>query len=98
MLALPAVSVDDRIPPAPPRRPRRQGAQIWLLVVEHHLRLVLGDREQQLLLAVREIMEQLAFGSLGARANVVERGDGDAALADLGGGAFDDALPSRLSL
>src|SRR3979411_992518 len=69
-----------------------------LLVVEHHLRLVLGDREQQLLLAVRAIVKQLAFGGLGARANVVERGDRDTALADLGGGALDDALSCGLAL
>src|SRR4051812_39884780 len=43
-------------------------------------------------------MKQLAFRGLGARANVVEGGDGDTAFADLGGGALDDALPRRLAL
>src|SRR4051794_11292794 len=43
-------------------------------------------------------MKQLAFRGLGARANVVEGGDGDTAFADLGSGALDDALPRRLAL
>ncbi len=45
VLALPAVPVDHGIAPPLPRRPRRQRAQIRLLVVQHHLGLVLGDSE-----------------------------------------------------
>jgi hypothetical protein len=97
-LALSSVPVDHGVAPPLPGRPRSQRAQIWLLVVEDYLGLVLGDREQQLLFAIREIMKKLAFGRLGARADVVECGDRDTAFAYLGGGALNDALSCRLAL
>jgi hypothetical protein len=66
VLALPPVAVYDHVAPPLPRRPRRQRAQVRLLIVKHRLRFLLGDCKEQLFFAVGEVMEQLALGRLGA--------------------------------
>ena len=94
---LPAALVvrDDRVAPALPRRPRRQPAQLRLLDLQDLGGFVLRHRQQELFLALREVVEELALAGARPRPDVVEGRDGDAALADLRRGAFDDPLPRR---
>ena len=74
-------------------------ADRWrLLVGKHQRRLVLGYSQQQLLLAAREVVEQLTLGGLSARPHVVEGGHDHTAGPDLSGGAHDDPLSGRAPL
>ena len=63
------------------------------MIVEHTIGLVLRDCEQELLLSAGKVVEKLALAGPGAVTDVVERGARDTANPDLGGRAFDDAMP-----
>ena len=86
-------AVDDGVAPALPGRPGSEFTQVGLLIGQHPLGLMLGHREQQLLLAAGEVVKQLTLGGLGARPDVIEGGRRYPAGANLGGGALDDPPP-----
>lgn len=76
-------------------RPGGEVAELGPLVGEHLVGLVPGDRQEQLLLALREVVEELALARAGPAADVVERRGEDAVLAYLRRRALDDPLPGR---
>jgi hypothetical protein len=57
-----------------------------------------SDRQQQLLLATRKVVEQLALAGLRARPDIVERRYCHAAGTNLSGSALDDALSRSAAL
>ena len=76
--ALGVVDFDDPAPPRLPFPPGGQVAELRLLFGQYLVGFVLGDGEQQVGLAVGEVVEQLALAGRGGGSDVVEADVGDA--------------------
>src|SRR4029077_14330100 len=87
------VTGHDGVPPAIPRGPGGEAAEVRLLVVEDALRLVPRGLKQQFLLARREVVEDLALARAGDGPDVVQRRLAREVAAQVLRCALDDALP-----
>jgi len=98
VLPLPVVYLDHSAPPGLPLVPRGQIAKHRLLLGEDLLRLVFRHCQQQIGLAVREVVEELALAGGRHRADVVQPDARHAVIPDDPGRAFHDPLPGGGSL
>lgn len=97
LVPLRLVALDHHVPPLFPGLPRVEAAQIRLLVLQDLLRLEPGHRDEQFVLAGREVVEELALARAGPRHDVVQRRRGDAPLPQDRRRTRDDPTPRRLA-
>jgi NAD(P)-dependent dehydrogenase (short-subunit alcohol dehydrogenase family) len=89
---LSAVAGDQDVAPGGPGSARIERAQVRLLVGEHAIGLVLRHGQEQLVLAVGEVVEQLALAHADVREHVFEPRAARLAAAEAKGGGLDEAL------
>ena len=65
------IALEKGVPPSVPGVPGVEAPQVRLLIIQHPIRFVLRDNEQQLVPTTGEVIEELALAGAGRRPDVV---------------------------